>query len=431
MRTARLWLVFLAASSVPVSGRAQFLETTVQVGQGPIDVLWNPTSNRVYTANSLDNTVTIIDGATNQVRATLAVGDFPGELCWNSVENKVYCLCPEANIVEVIDGLGDSIMARVQVEDYPSHAAFSATENKLYVSRTDAGSLVVIDGSADTVLRQIPVARDGAITMLWHPRSGRLFCAMGDSVSVVDCTTDEVVFGWSVRSSAWIWCFNPANGLAYLGGTTSSYVFSPGGDSQMATIPGYVAALCAVPYPNKLYLYGWHLRYRLAVLDCSSHSVVESIAVYGGPMVCDTVRDKVYTSHDGLRRVTVLDARADSVLVTLQLQATAAGALCWNQTDSRVYVADEMGDAVFVLRDTTTGIAETRPLVASLRGRACAFVRDAFCWSESKLGQVIDAGGRRVAEVRPGLNDLGRLPAGIYVVVGADGSPTTRFLKLR
>jgi len=431
MRTVRLWLVFLAAGLAPVAGWAQFLETTVRVGQGPIDVLWNPVSNRVYTANSLDNTVTIIDGATNQVRATLAVADFPLALCWNSAANKVYCLCPEDNIVEVIDGWGDSIMARVQVADYPSHAAFSATMNKLYVSRTDTGSLVVIDGSADTVLHEIPLAREGPSLMLWHPGTNRLFCT-GDSVTVIDCAVDEVVAGLRVTTTPYQWCYNPVNGLVYLGGSRGTHVFCARGDSLVTVVPGTVWWLCAVPYPNKLYLYDWEVLPRVRVLDCSSNTVSDSVSVYGGPMVCDTTKGKVYASCYGSHNlVSVLDAVADTVLATIPLPGPMPGSLCWNRTESRVYVAEEMGDLVYVLRDTTAGIAEASPPAVSRCVRPGTVVRSAFSWPEAEFGQVIDAGGRKVAEVRSGQNDLSRLPAGIYVVVGADGSPTARFLKLK
>ncbi len=425
-RSGLLALCFVAGAA-----HSQFLETTIRVGQWPQAILWNPTSNKVYTANNLDNTVTVIDGVTNQVRATLAVANFPLALCWNSVTNKVYCLCPEDNIVEVIDGWGDSVMARVRVANYPSHVAFNATMNKLYVSRTDAGSLAVIDGSVDTVLREIPVSSEGPSLMLWHPGTNRLFCT-GDSVAVIDCVTDEVVAGMPMTATPYQWCYNPANGLVYLGGSLGTYVFSARGDSLLTEVPGKVWWLCAVPYTNKLYLYDWEVLPRLRVLDCGSNTVTDSVPVFGGPMVCDTTNGKVYASCYGSHNlVSVLDALADTVLDTIPLPGPMPGALCWNSTNSRVYVAEEMGDMVYVLRDTTAGIEQTGPAAALRRVRRGAVVREVFLWQEAEFGQVVDAGGRKVAEVRPGQNDLSRLPAGVYVVVCADAIANTRFLKLR
>jgi hypothetical protein len=126
----------------------------------------------------------------------------------------------------------------------------------------------------------------------------------------------------------------------------------------------------------------------------------------------------------------VLDATADTLIKTIGCTGNRS-AMCWNQTSSRVYVVDQQSDIVIVLRDTTTAVAESTPERESPHRPVSAVIRAEFTWTGCKSGQVIDAGGRRVAEVQPGLNDLGQLPAGVYVVVGADASTTTRLLKLR
>ena len=64
------------------TGRSQYLEAVVPVGAVPTDVLWNPTSNKVYTANNQSGSVTVISGTSNQVLATVAVADYPVSLCW-------------------------------------------------------------------------------------------------------------------------------------------------------------------------------------------------------------------------------------------------------------------------------------------------------------------------------------------------------------
>lgn len=215
MCRVRLLLGLMTAVLVPAVGQAQYLETRLSVGRGPYDLLWNPTSNKVYCANCTDQTVAVIDGATNQLLATIPVGDFPISLDWNSVENKVYCLCPEDNLVYVIDCWGDSLLAQITVPDYPTQAAYCATENKLYVSRSDAGSLMVIDGHSDSMIRQVQIARDGPALLLWHPATNRLFCAVVpyESVKVIDCASDEVVARNPAHGMPLQWCHNPANQL--------------------------------------------------------------------------------------------------------------------------------------------------------------------------------------------------------------------------
>jgi YVTN family beta-propeller protein len=75
-----------------VSGLA--LLDTVMVGQGGADggggVVVNTVTNRVYVTNSASNTVSVIDGLTNQIRATIPVGLDPFGAAVNPVTGVIY-----------------------------------------------------------------------------------------------------------------------------------------------------------------------------------------------------------------------------------------------------------------------------------------------------------------------------------------------------
>jgi YVTN family beta-propeller protein len=49
------------------AAQAQWLETTIPVGSKPQDVCYNSQNNKVYSANNGSATVTVIDGASNQL----------------------------------------------------------------------------------------------------------------------------------------------------------------------------------------------------------------------------------------------------------------------------------------------------------------------------------------------------------------------------
>jgi len=70
---------------------AQWLETTITVGDCPVALVYNPTNNKVYCANYESDNVTVIDGATDSVITTIMVGDAPRSLGYNPTNNKVYC----------------------------------------------------------------------------------------------------------------------------------------------------------------------------------------------------------------------------------------------------------------------------------------------------------------------------------------------------
>ena len=75
---------------------------TIQVGDGPWALVWNSTNNKVYCAHNWDASVTVIDGATNQVITTIQVGDEPCAFAWNSIRNRVYLANQESSSISVI-----------------------------------------------------------------------------------------------------------------------------------------------------------------------------------------------------------------------------------------------------------------------------------------------------------------------------------------
>jgi YVTN family beta-propeller protein len=425
----RLLIVALSLSAgVLGSLWGQYLEGVINVGHsGTKDVLHNPSGNKVYAAHYNQDCVSIIDGATRQVIDTLSVPSNPWGFCLNTVSNRVYCACDRR--VAVIDGAGDSVRTRITIPHGGPYGglSFNPAANVLYVGCFD-GCIEVIDGVADTIMHEIDLDYGLTTGMLYASRANRLFCSIGDTIYVVDCSTYAVHARWNVGTSFWAWRCSPVTGRVYAGNSHDLLVFSPDGDTVLADLHGDVQSMCVVPYPNKVYVYGWSGG--IGVLDASTNVITDTIAAVGQMMVCDTVRGKVYATCSGTENhVTALDARADTVLVSIPLPSFNAQPVCLNPSDGRVYVADIQGDSIYVIRDTATGIAEVGKGIAE-RVTSATLVRNVFDWPGPGSGRVLDISGRRVAELRPGQNDLGRLPAGVYVVMDAQGRFAAKFVKL-
>jgi YVTN family beta-propeller protein len=99
-RTSRLYVMLAAGGSV---NRVQIFQatqggllllTTVQVGEGGPNggggVAVNTATNRVYVTNSVSNTVSVIDGLTNQLRATIPVGIDPFGVAANPITGLIF-----------------------------------------------------------------------------------------------------------------------------------------------------------------------------------------------------------------------------------------------------------------------------------------------------------------------------------------------------
>src|SRR5690554_1200874 len=75
-------LLMTALLVAPSSASADTRLDDVDAGDQPVAVAINPVTNKIYVANSSGDTVTVIDGATNQT-TTVEVGDRPAAVAVN------------------------------------------------------------------------------------------------------------------------------------------------------------------------------------------------------------------------------------------------------------------------------------------------------------------------------------------------------------
>jgi YVTN family beta-propeller protein len=394
---------------------AQYLEATIRVNLRPDDVLWTPTSNKVYVSSPYDENVVVIDAATLQVRTALEMGDQPNSMCWNSVNNKLYVATCDNNRVVVVDCNGDSVITTLHVSGAPVPMAYNSTLNKLYVGATENGYVSVFDGGGDTLLRRVYVDNLGVIALLWHPGTNRVFCStLHDSTKVIDCATDLVVSALPGASSSQGFTRNPVNDLVYATWYEAVQALTPLGDSIVTTLPCQMLGACAVPYPNKLYGRGFDT---IRIVDCRTHTVTRTIRVphEGFPMLCDTVGDRVYAASPAPQDVVfVIDPRADTVLLEVPV-GRSPSAMAWDWIDNRVFVANGMDTTVSVIR-TNVGIHEGPRPVATDRGQTIMVRNGVLEWRADVPGRLLDLSGRVLARLQPGSNRLPDLAPGVCFV---------------
>ena len=74
----------------------------IPVGAGPNGIAYNPTDGKVYVANSLSGTISVISGFSNTVVKTITVGKTPIGLSYNPENNSIYVANSDSNTVTVI-----------------------------------------------------------------------------------------------------------------------------------------------------------------------------------------------------------------------------------------------------------------------------------------------------------------------------------------
>jgi YVTN family beta-propeller protein len=120
---------------------------TIRVGPVQVGIAFNPNNGYMYVANTISNTVSVIDSSTSTVIATIRVGAAPIDIALNQNIGNMYV----ANVgggsggdtVSVIDSSTNTVIATIPVGSFA--IAFNANNGNMYVTNFGA------TGPGDTV----------------------------------------------------------------------------------------------------------------------------------------------------------------------------------------------------------------------------------------------------------------------------------------
>jgi YVTN family beta-propeller protein len=141
-------LVFDTASGRPMA--------TVAVGKAPAGVAANGEDrNTVYVAERDDDSVALVDVATQQVRSRVRVGTHPFALLHDAPRRRLYALNVQSDDVSVIDTRSFHVVKTIPVGKAPYGAALADGGALLYVTNQHADSVSVIDAETLQVQRTL------------------------------------------------------------------------------------------------------------------------------------------------------------------------------------------------------------------------------------------------------------------------------------
>lgn len=176
---------------------------TTAVGRSPQQVAVNPVLPRVYVANQVDKTVSIIDKTTGAVVATVPVGGPATAVAVTPDGTRAYVTLKSFfGRVAVIDTATNTVVATIRVGAHPTALAVSPDGTRLYVANSRSRTVSVIDTAANRAIdanRSLFSTRinvgplPGALAV--SPDGTRLYVANAgsNSVSVVDTTAHTVI----------------------------------------------------------------------------------------------------------------------------------------------------------------------------------------------------------------------------------------------
>ena len=166
---------------------------TVNVGDGLYGVAVSPDGTLVYVTNELDDTVSIINAADNTVLPNpVPVGDQPQGVAVSPDGAEVYVANSGSDNVSVIETANHTVTDTVNVEDGPQGLAFTPDGLEVYVANKADGSVSVIDTTTNppSVTDTIPLgAFDGPHGVAVTPDGSKVYVTNGFSNTVTVITT--------------------------------------------------------------------------------------------------------------------------------------------------------------------------------------------------------------------------------------------------
>ncbi|UCG41897.1 MAG: hypothetical protein JSU73_08385 [candidate division WOR-3 bacterium] len=442
----KLYLTSLVCESLVVIGPDDSIVATLPLVDEYKAIEWNSVDNTIYVPYC--DTMWVIDCSTDSI---IHKEDYRGfdvrALQWNRLGNKLYMF--DYGTIAALDA-GDTIAKRIPVWSHPWPLAYYPDLNKLYLHKS--GKMAVFDCTSDSVVKaldfSLTLGGDGFII----PGMPKMYVPARYSTAIFDLTTDSLMAVGSWQRQNFIYNFNNSLVYAYRGG--SVLAIDPSEDVTRAEIhlPANTRSADVDMGRNLLYCLLIHGFGPIYVVDCDSHVIVDSISLppgttYNGLVMLDEV-DKLYVF--GWGRTTVIDCASHEVVKNLErgrglgIHDPRSGRF-WLSDRDCVYVLDSSSDSVvaefdaeinnlaldsvsgrvyggrekalYVFRDTLTGVSEGRTDVLKKAGRIPATViRGLLSLSGGVKADLLDISGRRVMELEPGHNDIRHVAPGVYFV---------------
>lgn len=151
--------------------------------------------NRIFVTNLGDNTITVIDGETQQPVTEIKVGHSPQIAIFQPVTKKLYSYSAVDDTVAVIDTTQEGYPVKIiSTGKQPYGIAFNMETNRVYVSHAGAASISVIDGTRDEVTAVIDLPEGTRPSILSvNEKQDKIYAVSGsDFISVIDGKTHTV-----------------------------------------------------------------------------------------------------------------------------------------------------------------------------------------------------------------------------------------------
>src|SRR5450631_2691481 len=200
------------------------LVTTLPTGANPVGVSVSPAGNRVYVSNFDDGTMSVFDSLNNRVLPSIPVGSMPIGLAVSPDGRKVAvatCSSGTGRTISIVD-VGTGQVVLIGVGAGPVALAYNPSGSRLYVANQTDGTVSIVDPSSRVVVGTIGVPSN-ATGLAINPAGTRVYVAHRANssgarslVSVIDTSVPQLVATVPLSSDPEWLTVNPDGSRVYV-----------------------------------------------------------------------------------------------------------------------------------------------------------------------------------------------------------------------
>jgi YVTN family beta-propeller protein len=282
-----------------------------------------------YVTNSNDNTVSVIDAATNTVVATIPVGNQPDQVAVTPDGAHAYVTNFFDSTVSVIATASNTVVATIPVGFAPEGAAISPDGAHAYVSNVGDNTVSVIATASNTVVATIPVGIFPSGVAFTPDGAHAYVTNAGDNtVSVIATASNTVVATIAVGTAPSEVAITPDGAHAYVtnAGDNTVSVIATASNTVVATITVGNLPLGVAITPDGAHAYVTNVfDNTVSVIATATNTVVGSpipvgsLAFFFEGVGIGITPDGtgVYVADDGSNTVSVIATASNTVVATI------------------------------------------------------------------------------------------------------------------
>jgi YVTN family beta-propeller protein len=421
----------------------------VEVGRIPRRICIN--GEKVFVTNWGSDTVSIIDLANNNRVVNVAVGDRPTDIC--STGDKVFvATMRRVFIIDVTDD--DHEINNLLIGGWVESLCLSRDNKKIFVGARSVGNnntdaVVIIDitnedyesvyvevekrpdalcpsednkklfiAHWDDMVSIIDLADNNRVTSVSVDGRAKSICSVGDkifvsnefgdTVSVIDVNTHEVVY---VEVGAWPEGICTSGEKVFVANRHShsvSIIDVVDDNYEVVNVPVGITPWAICSWGNKEVFVANRDTGNVSLIDVTTGEVEE--AVIGVRSWCNdicTSGDKVFTSNWGKNNVSIIDLTNNNQVVNVPV-GKAPSAICISEDNKKVFVANRNSHNVSIIDVSNENYEVVNVQVGYLPSAICSLEDKVFVANErSRSISVIDlANNNRVTPVRVGYGPI-------------------------